>query len=413
MNNSFFSHYKEVTDYLFSQLPMYQRQGKAAYKSDLKNTFLLMDALNHPYKNFKSIHVAGTNGKGSTSHMIASVLQEAGYKVGLYTSPHLKDYRERIKINGQLIPENYVIDFVNNNKQSFEKIGLSFFEWTVGLAFNYFIEENVDIAIIEVGLGGRLDSTNVITPLISVITNIGKDHTQFLGDTLEKIAFEKAGIIKPNIPVVIGETQKETKPVFIQVAQQKKAPLIFADELETPSLSSDLKGVYQQKNIKTAFATLNTLTKYYSDFSVNDDNINKGLRNVVKNTGLRGRWEILQKKPFIVADTAHNKEGLELVINQFTNLPHKQKHFILGFVNDKNIEEIINLFPEDASYYFTQPNISRALNINNLKQIIDKTNLQAQFFNTPKEALKHVKATANQEDIIYIGGSTFIVAEIL
>ncbi len=227
MNNSFFSHYKEVTDYLFSQLPMYQRQGKAAYKSDLKNTFLLMDALNHPYKNFKSIHVAGTNGKGSTSHMIASVLQEAGYKVGLYTSPHLKDYRERIKINGQLIPENYVIDFVNNNKQSFEKIGLSFFEWTVGLAFNYFSEENVDIAIIEVGLGGRLDSTNVITPLISVITNIGKDHTQFLGDTLEKIAFEKAGIIKPNIPVVIGETQKETKPVFIQVAQQKKSPPNF------------------------------------------------------------------------------------------------------------------------------------------------------------------------------------------
>jgi dihydrofolate synthase/folylpolyglutamate synthase len=413
MNNLYFDKYKEVTDYLFSQLPMYQRQGKAAYKADLDNTIKLMEVLAQPQNSFKSIHIAGTNGKGSTSHMLASVLQEAGYKVGLYTSPHLKDYRERIKINGQLIPEEYVIDFVNKYKSEFEKIGLSFFEWTVGLAFDYFNTEKIDIGIIEVGLGGRLDSTNVITPLISVITNIGKDHTQFLGDTYEKIAFEKAGIIKPNTPVVIGETQPETASVFKQIAKEKNAPIYFADQSEIKVPELDLKGVYQQKNCKTVISTLNVLTEYNKEFYLNETIINSGLKNTIKNTGLRGRWEILQHKPFIVTDTAHNKEGLQLVINQFTNLPHQNKHFILGFVNDKNVDEIIKLFPADANYYFTQPSIPRALSIENLKPIIKKTTLNAKFFNTPKEALEHVKVIANQQDIIYIGGSTFIVAEIL
>ncbi len=409
----FINDYPEIIKYLFSQLPMYQRKGKAAYKADLHNTVELMNILNHPHKNFKSIHIGGTNGKGSTAHLIASVLQEAGYKTGLYTSPHLKDYRERIKINGQMIPETEVIRFVYTYKNEFEKIGLSFFEWTVGLAFKYFEQQQVDIAVIEVGLGGRLDSTNVISPLLSVITNIGLDHTQFLGNSLAEIAKEKAGIIKPHTPVIIGETQPETQPVFISFANEKQAPIVFADKITDIDIPpTGLQGLYQQKNARTAYVALQQLTRHYS-FHIKQKHIEQGFKNIVANTGIKGRWQILSQKPFMVTDTAHNKEGLTYTIQQFLNIPHRKAHFILGFVNDKNIARILSLFPAQAHYYFTQPAIPRALKIDDLKQIVAQSHLKGDFFPSPQEAVSYVKSIANQDDIIYVGGSTFIVAEIL
>lgn len=396
---------------MFSQLPMYQNQGKTAYKEDLSNTIKLDNHLKNPHQKFKSIHVAGTNGKGSTSHMLASILQEAGYKVGLYTSPHLKDFRERIKINGKEISKHFVIGFINRNKTFFEENSLSFFEMTVGMAFDFFAKQKVDIAIIEVGLGGRLDSTNVITPEVSVITNIGIDHTQFLGNTLELIAKEKGGIIKPNIPVVIGETQKETKSVFLGLAKQNDAEITFADKEVSQTYKSDLKGNYQKSNIITAIQAINTLNK--NGFKVSSDNVKIGLLSVVKNTGLLGRWQILQEQPKVICDTAHNKEGLIYIMNQLKDEKYENLHFVLGFVNDKNLSSVIKLFPIEAKYYFCKPNISRGLNADILKDEFIKKGYSGDSYKSVKEAYKASLDKAKSSDLIYVGGSTFVVAEIV
>jgi len=403
--------YQDTVKWMFSQLPMYQKQGKSAFKVDLSNTILLADHLKNPENKFKSIHVAGTNGKGSSSHMLASVLQEAGYKVGLYTSPHLKDYRERIKINGKEISKQYVIQFIRKNKPFFESNTLSFFEMTVGLAFEYFAKQEVDIAIIEVGLGGRLDSTNIIKPEISVITNIGLDHTKFLGNTLELIAVEKAGIIKPNVPVVIGETQKETKIVFKRLAEKNESKIVFADQLQTKNYKSDLKGNYQEKNINTVIQTLNEIK--LKGFKISTENIKKGLLNVVKNTGLLGRWQVLKQNPKVICDTAHNREGLKITINQLLKEEFKHLHIVLGVVSDKDLDSIINLFPVDATYYFCKPNIPRGLNAEDLKCYFNKKNLVGEAYYSVNEAYKIALANANKEDVVYIGGSTFVVAEII
>jgi dihydrofolate synthase/folylpolyglutamate synthase len=390
---------------------MYQRQGKSAYKADLHNTQVLAKHLNHPEFKFKTVHVGGTNGKGSTSHMLASVLQEAGYKVGLYTSPHLKDFRERIKINEKEVSKQFVISFIKKHKPFFEQHTLSFFEMTVGMAFDYFSRKKVDIAIIEVGLGGRLDSTNIITPLVSVITNIGLDHTQFLGDTLEKIAGEKAGIIKPNIPVVIGETQIETKSVFTETAKNNNSEIYFADQNITSVLDSDLKGSYQQKNIKTVLQTLQILKQ--NSFNISQKNIALGLNSVVSNTGLKGRWQILQESPKVICDTAHNKEGLTYVVNQLKTEVYNKLHIVFGVVSDKDLSTIIAILPKKATYYFCRPNISRGLDENNLKHTFKAHGFVGKSYSSVNEALSNAKKSAKPEDLIYVGGSTFVVAEII
>jgi|TARA_R110000782_G_scaffold231061_1_gene317333 dihydrofolate synthase/folylpolyglutamate synthase len=403
--------YPETLDYLFGQLPMYQRIGNAAYKANLDNTYRLSEILNHPEKQFKSVHIAGTNGKGSTSHMLASVLQEAGYKVGLYTSPHLKDFRERIKINGAMISENEVIDFVKEYKNEFEKIQLSFFEWTVGLAFHYFANQKVDIAIVETGLGGRLDSTNIVIPEVAVITNISMDHTQFLGNTLAKIAAEKAGIIKPTIPVIIGETQSEIKHVFIEKAKQLNAPIQFADEYPTQEYESDLKGAYQQKNKKTVVATIQTLQQLGWD--ITENHIIKGLQNVVNNTGLMGRWQVLNKQPLTVCDTGHNEAGIKLILAQLAEQDYEKLHFVLGVVNDKDITNILQLLPKHAIYYFCQANIPRALEVYILAEKATAVGLSGTTFPTVEAAYQAAQKNATAQDMIFIGGSTFVVAEVV
>lgn len=403
--------YPETLDYLFSQLPMYQRVGNAAYKANLDNTYRLSEILNHPEKQFKSVHIAGTNGKGSTSHMLAAVLQEAGYKVGLYTSPHLKDFRERIKINGEMISENDVIDFVKKYKHEFEKIQLSFFEWTVGLAFHYFAKQKVDIAIVETGLGGRLDSTNVITPEVAVITNISMDHTQFLGDTLAKIAAEKAGIIKSTIPIVIGETQAEIKPVFIEKAKQLNAPIQFADEGLIQEYESDLKGAYQQQNKKTVLATIQILQQL--GWKIAENHIKQGLLNVVKNTGLMGRWQVLSKQPFTVCDTGHNEAGIKLILAQINQQSFEKLHFVLGVVNDKDIANILQLLPKNATYYFCQAKIPRALEVSVLAEKATAVGLSGTTFPSVEAAYQAAQKNATAQDMIFIGGSTFVVAEVV
>ncbi|WP_147679025.1 bifunctional folylpolyglutamate synthase/dihydrofolate synthase [Algibacter pacificus] len=403
--------YSDTLDWMFSQLPMYQREGKSAYKVDLSNTVLLINHLNNPHKHFKTIHVAGTNGKGSSSHMLASVLQEAGYKVGLYTSPHLKDFRERIKINGEEISESFVKHFIEANKVFFKTNQLSFFEMTVGMAFEYFSLEKVDIAVIEVGLGGRLDSTNIITPEVSVITNIGLDHTQFLGHTLEAVAFEKGGIIKPNIPVVIGETQEETKPVFIDLAVKNSSKIIFADQQVLSDYESDLKGDYQVKNIQTVVTAIKELQLQH--YNISEKNIKEGLLNVVKNTGLLGRWQVLNQNPKVVCDTGHNREGLQYVMKQLSNEVYSNLHIVFGVVNDKDLSSIIDLLPVNATYYFCKPNISRGLNAEELKTIFNENNLEGEAYNSVNEAYKMALEKATDEDFIFIGGSTFVVAEII
>ena len=403
--------YLDTVNWMFSQLPMYQNQGKSAYKVDLSNTSLLAKHLGNPENKFKSIHVAGTNGKGSTSHMLASILQDAGYKVGLYTSPHLKDFRERIKINGKVISKQFVIQFIKRNKSFFETNTLSFFEMTVGLAFEYFAKQKVDIAIIEVGLGGRLDSTNIITPEISVITNIGLDHTQFLGNTLEVIAKEKGGIIKPSIPVVIGETQIETKEVFEKIASNNNAKIAFADIAETINYQSDLKGNYQVKNMKTVVQTINELRSI--GFNVSKLNVKVGLLNVVNNTGLLGRWQILKENPKVICDTAHNREGLAIVINQLQNEEYNNLHIVFGVVNDKNLDSIIDLLPVNAKYYLCKPNIPRGLNTEKLETYFMSKNLIYDSYNSVNEAYKKALANAIINDVVYVGGSTFVVAEII
>ena len=388
---------------------MYQQKGAVAYRPDLSRMQDFCDYLGNPEKKIKSVHVAGTNGKGSTSHMIASVLQESGFKVGLYTSPHLKDFRERIKINGSLISKEYIVDFVSKHKPYFFDHSLSFFEMTVGLAFCYFEESQVDVAVVEVGMGGRLDGTNLLTPEVSVITNIGLDHMQFLGNNLAEIAAEKAGIIKEGISVVIGETHPETKAVFEKVAKQLNAPISFADQEQIENHESDLKGSYQFNNIKTAVITLETL----KSFEIKTDKIRQGLSKVFLNTGLQGRWQVLGDAPKVIADVAHNKEGLKYVIPQISTTPHDNLHLVLGFVNDKSVAEILSLFPTTAYYYLTQPEVPRAFPLENLALIATNLKLNFQSYYSVKEALFNAKANAKPEDLIYVGGSTFVVAEIL
>ncbi len=426
--------YSETLEYLFSHLPMFTRIGVAAIKPNLSNTIALCDLLNNPQHKFKTIHVAGTNGKGSVSHMLASVLQSAGYKTGLYTSPHLKDFRERIRINGVMIPQQVVMDFVQKYKSEFELIHPSFFEMTVALCFNYFASEKVEIAIIETGLGGRLDSTNIIQPELSIITNIGWDHTDLLGDTLAKIAIEKAGIIKPHVPVVIGETQPETKQIFIEKAKQEHAPLVFADEQNSctqisfslsgisctvsakgntkyQSIFCELGGFYQQKNILTVIEAIHQLKQ--KGFQITSDDLYKGLANVKKQTGLAGRWHQLGNNPLIICDTGHNVNGIEYVVKQLKQLPYQKLHMVFGMVKDKDIAKVLAILPQDACYYFTQANLPRALDANVLRQEALKHDLKGVVVTKVSDALQTAKNNSTPEDCIFIGGSTFVVAEII
>ena len=403
--------YSETMQWLFSQLPLYQNVGKSAYKADLSQTLKLAKELNHPEHQFKSIHVGGTNGKGSTAHMLASVMQEAGYKVGLYTSPHLKDYRERIRINGEMISEDFVVNFVAANKSFFEANALSFFEMSVGMAFDYFAQEQVDIAVVEVGLGGRLDSTNILNPEVSVITNIGLDHTQFLGTTLEVIAGEKAGIIKPNTPIVIGETQLETELVFRTKATKEQAPIYFADQRIETTPPTSLKGVYQIHNVRTVLQTVAILNT--GVFTISAKAVQQGLLKVTENTGLRGRWEVLGSFPTLICDTAHNREGLSLVFKQLQTEEFQRLHVVLGMVNDKDVLSLLELFPKQAQYYFCKPNVPRGLEASQLAQIFTEHGFEGSIHPSVKDALKAAKQSASHDDLIYIGGSTFVVAEII
>ena len=401
--------YNEALKWLFSQLPAYQKIGKKAYKADLSNIIKLTDYLATPHTKFKSIHVGGTNGKGSSSHMLASILQEAGYKVGLYTSPHLKDFRERIRINGEMIPEAFVHDFILKHKSFFEENSLSFFEMTVGMAFDFFDFKKVDIAIIEVGLGGRLDATNIINPEVSLITNIGLDHTSFLGDDIKDIAFEKAGIIKENTPVVISETQNEIKQIFIDKASSLNAEISFADEFISTIIETDLLGAYQQKNVRGVSLVIDKL----NSFVVSDEHKLNGFKNVVANTGLQGRWQILQSNPKVICDTAHNKEGLSLTINQLLSEQFDELRIVFGVVSDKDISSILSLLPKNAHYYFCSPNISRALPVDELYDASLEYGLKGAKFNSVNEAFSAAKFHSFENDLIYVGGSTFVVSEII
>ena len=400
--------YQETLDWMFSQLPMYQRQGKTAFKKDLTNISAFCGELKNPQNKFASIHVGGTNGKGSTSHIISSILQEAGYKVGLYTSPHLKNFTERIRINGEEVSRNFVVDFITNNKHFLETQQLSFFEMTVGLAFVYFATQNVDIAIIEVGLGGRLDSTNIIHPEVAVITNIGYDHMQFLGDTLPDIAAEKAGIIKQNTPIIIGEKQDAVVDVFIKKATQMNSDIYFASDKKY-DYKSDLLGSYQEKNMSTAIHAVNVL----KDYVISESHIIKGLKNVVQNTNFRGRWQILQHKPLVICDTAHNREGLSYVMNQLASLSFNKLHMVLGVVNDKKLDDILSLFPVKATYYFCKPNIPRGLNEIDLQSTAENFHLVGDAYASVQEAYLKAISDAEIDDVVFVGGSTFVVAEVV
>ena len=426
--------YPQTLDYLFSKLPMYQRIGAAAYKADLNNTLAICKELGNPEKKIKFVHVAGTNGKGSSSHMLAAILQQAGYKTGLYTSPHLVDFRERIKINGKMIPKTEVVKFVEDFKTIFEKIEPSFFEWTVGLAFHYFAQQQVDVVVLEVGLGGRLDSTNVITPVACLITNIGYDHMNLLGDTLPKIAAEKAGIIKTKIPVVISQTQLDVISVFNETAKQLKAPIEFADKNyklistsynkeflsitllhkktnTTHLYNLDLQGSYQVKNVMGVLNTTEILKQ--KGFIIEETDIKNALSQVQKLTGLHGRWQIIQEKPLVIADTGHNEDGIKEVLDNLKRYTYKTLHFILGVVNDKDISKILKLLPKDATYYFCKASIPRALDENELATLAKKNGLNGSTFKTVPEALKKAIKQAKVNDLVFVGGSTFTVADIL
>ena len=426
--------YPQTLDYLFSKLPMYQRIGAAAYKADLNNTLAICKALGNPEKKIKFVHVAGTNGKGSSSHMLAAILQQAGYKTGLYTSPHLVDFRERIKINGKMIPKTEVVKFVEDFKTIFEKIEPSFFEWTVGLAFHYFAQQQVDVVVLEVGLGGRLDSTNVITPVACLITNIGYDHMNLLGDTLPKIAAEKAGIIKTKIPVVISQTQLDVISVFNETAKQLKAPIEFADKNyklisslynkaflsitllhkktnTTHLYNLDLQGSYQVKNVMGVLNTTEILKQ--KGFIIEETDIKNALSQVQKLTGLHGRWQIIQEKPLVIADTGHNEDGIKEVLDNLKRYTYKTLHFVLGVVNDKDISKILKLLPKDATYYFCKASIPRALDENELATLAKKNGLNGSTFKTVPEALQKAIKQAKVNDLVFVGGSTFTVADIL
>jgi len=424
--------YQQTLAYLYAKLPMFTRIGVSAYKKDIDNTIKFCKHLNHPEKKFKSVHIAGTNGKGSTSHILAAILQQAGYKTGLYTSPHLKDFRERIKINGEMISKQEVVIFVEENKVFIEEISPSFFEATVGLAFEHFAKHKVDIAIIEVGLGGRLDSTNVISPEVSVITNISMDHMDILGDTLQKIAFEKAGIIKKNTPVIIGEYQEEVKQVFIDKAKEQNAELIFAtnqwhykdskivngkreieiyDKEKGLNLALDLTGTYQIKNIKTVLSTVNQLKK--KGFEIDDAILISALSQVKKLTGLMGRWQTLAENPLVICDTGHNEDGIKEVLNNINLTKFDHLHFVIGMVKDKDISKILSFLPTDATYYFCAPKLERAKPADQLKEEASKFNLKGLAYADVETAIKAAKEIAKPNDFIFIGGSTFVVAEAL
>ena len=402
--------YDEVTQWLFSQTPVFQNQGATAYKPGLVKMQTFAAQLGNPHHNFPSLHIAGTNGKGSVSHMLASSLQEMGYKVGLHTSPHLLDFSERIRVNGQAIAKEYVVDFVREHHSFFLSEQLSFFEITVGMALAYFAQRQVDYAVIEVGLGGRLDATNIISPQLAVITNIGLDHTEFLGDSLVQIAYEKAGIIKENIPVVIGEIQNETLPIFKARAKEKKAPLYFAEKTLLPEFPLDLMGSYQEKNKRTTYKALQVLLAV-------DELPQKaidGFAKVVKNTCLRGRWELIDQHPQIVADVTHNAEGFKMVTQQLKEKKSEgELHLVLGFVKGKKMEAIFSILPKNAHYYFCAPSIPRALAVEEVIIIAENHGLNARAFPSPANALEMARQVAKPKDFIYAGGSTFVVAEIL
>lgn len=423
-----FTTYQQALEYLYSNLPMFQRVGAVAYKKDLSNTIALCHALDNPQKSFQSIHIAGTNGKGSTSHMLASVLQSSGYKTGLYTSPHLKSFTERIKVDGQEIDKDFVLDFVNRIKHEIDMIQPSFFEITVAMAFEYFKQKKVDIAVIEVGLGGRLDSTNIITPIVSVITNIGNDHKDLLGDTLEKIASEKAGIIKPRVPVVISEYQSDLKHVFESKAQFEAAPIYFAsqkykvkegskglqvfanDHLYINELYLPLKGNYQFKNLPGVLRTVDLLRE--AGFTISEELLRKGLENTVKQTSLKGRWQKLNDQPLIICDTGHNEDGVRELIKQIHQQHYKKLHMIWGMVKDKDVTNILSQLPVEASYYFCQANIPRAMDAHTLLELSKAFNLKGEVIKSVNEAIQKAKTLASPDDFIFIGGSTFVVAEI-
>ena len=428
--------YQQTLDYLFSQLPMFHRIGAAAYKADLDNTLALCKMLGNPEKDFKSVHIAGTNGKGSTSHFLASVFQESGYKTGLFTSPHLKDFRERIKVNGQMIQKSEVTAFVSQYRDDFNTIQPSFFEWTFALAAWYFAKEKVDIAVIETGMGGRLDSTNVIKPVLSVITNIGFDHTQFLGTTLPIIAAEKAGIIKPGIPVVIGETQAGTTPVFVEFSREQNAELTFADQQmirvksgftkhhppllnvqfhsttgNDYSLKSPLAGKYQLKNLATALCAIENLQQ--TGMQLPKEQINSGIRNVVKNTGLMGRWQTISLKPLTIADIGHNPDGIREVLEQIEITPYNKLHFVIGVVHDKDVSAMLAKLPKEATYYFCKAYIPRGLDATELAQKAKEYSLKGNVYPSVKEALMSAQEAAGTHDLVMVGGSAFVVAEVV
>lgn len=422
--------YQETLNWLFAQLPMYQREGKAAYKANLDNTLALDEYFQHPHRQFQTIHIAGTNGKGSVSHMLASILQEAGYKTGLYTSPHLKDFRERIKINGEMIGEQDVVDFVEHHREIFTRLRPSFFEMTVAMAFKYFADQQIDIAIIEVGLGGRLDSTNIITPLASVITNISFDHMALLGNTLEKIATEKAGIIKAGIPAIAGTRNSDYDYVFEEKARTAPTTLSFADDHWTTlrnedgtfdlmhrngwqflHLKSELKGAYQQKNIPVVLESIIPLRKH--GLRITDENIRHGIAKVITNTGLYGRWQMLAHQPLTICDTGHNIDGMTEIVRQLKTCSYQHLHFVIGMVNDKDANSVLEILPKDATYYFCKASIPRALDENILAAIAYKAGLSGHCYPTVAAAYQAAHAQAGIEDMIYIGGSTFVVAEVI
>ncbi len=427
--------YKEATQFLFEQLPMYQRQGKAAYKADMKTTILLDEYFEHPHRHYRTIHIAGTNGKGSVSHMLASILQQVGYKVGLYTSPHLKDFRERIKTDGKPIPENQVTQFVENHQDIINKLKPSFFEMTVAMAFDYFRQEKVDVAVVEVGMGGRLDSTNIITPDLSIITNISLDHTAFLGNTKKQIAAEKGGIIKKDTPVIIGESDTETDEVFRNIAAERNAPLVNATgiyqipfstfsadekqimhvysngEMVYQDLKVSLMGWYQKKNLVTTLAACKTLADL--GYKTDKTYIYKGLEKAQSSTGLLGRWQVLDHNPRVICDTGHNEAGIKAVVEQIKNTPYKNLHIVWGMVNDKDSNSILALLPMEADYYFTKAKIPRSLDEKILQQKAKEHNLKGNHYPDVKTALKKARKNSDPNDLIFIGGSTFIVADIL
>lgn len=432
--------YQETLTYLYNQLPMFTRVGSSAFKADLTNTIALCQKLDNPQHKFKTIHIGGTNGKGSTSHMLAAVLQTAGYKTGLYTSPHLKDFRERVRINGEMISEQDVVDFVAQHKTDFEEIEPSFFEMTVALAFDHFAQHKVDIAIIEVGLGGRLDSTNIITPLLSIITNIGWDHMNMLGNTLPEIAAEKAGIIKPGIPVIIGEHQPEIASVFTQKAAQETAELVFASEqwilesqesrvrnqdnllevilkdthnpqLTTHNLKLDLTGTYQLKNVRNVLSAVEELRK--QGFVITDEHVQSALAQVKALTGLQGRWYTLNTNPLTICDTGHNPDGIAEVLKNIAAVKYERLHFVLGMVNDKDITKVLSLLPKNATYYFCKPDLPRGLDETLLKEQAEAIGLHGEAYPSVPEALKAAQHAATQKDLVFAGGSTFVVAEIV